>query len=343
MTTRDVSANTHAEIYRHIWGYRRSQCVGVAAELQLPEKLAGGPRSAADLARECGVHERSLFRVMRTLAALGVLRLENDGRFSLTPVGEELRADRLGPLARMFTRDPHWTSWMRLDHSVRTGERAFDLVHGMRDWDYYATNPDAGAIFDQAMSALTKPVAKAVAATYDFSRFGVVADVGGGDGTLLMGILDRYASIRGLIYDLPGVIERTRKRVAEAGLSDRMDLVAGSFLEGVPAGADVYMMKSIIHDWEDADAHRILKHVRAAAGAKDTRLLLIERVLGEKAAGEDIDNLLSDLNMMVNLGGQERTEAEFEAMLSKTGFRLERIIPTGTVFYTLEAVTDRPT
>ena len=167
--------DTRLEMSRLMWGYRRSMCIGVAVELGLAEKLAAGPRSAADLARECKVHEKSLFRLLRALAALGVLRRDGDDRFALTPLGEELREDRVGPLVRMFTRDPHWSSWGNLGHSIKTGERAFDHVHGVRDWDYYATHADAGAIFDQAMSAITKPVAKAVAGTYDFSRFGVVA------------------------------------------------------------------------------------------------------------------------------------------------------------------------
>jgi hypothetical protein len=209
----------------------------------------------------------------------------------------------------------------------------------MRDWSYYATHADAGAIFDKAMSAITKPVAKAVAGAYDFSEFGVVADIGGGDGTMLIEILNRNPKVRGLIYDLPGVIERTRLRIDAAGLRDRCELVGGSFLESVPAGADLYLMKSIIHDWGDADASRIVKHLRGATGDKNAPLLLIERVLGDDSAHENIDNLLSDLNMMVNLGGQERTESEYAAMLASAGFRLERVIPTGTAFYILEGVT----
>jgi len=325
-----------------MWGYRRSQCVGVAVELGLAEKLAAGPRTVSDLAHECRVHQRSLFRLLRTLAALGVLSQGHDGRFALTPLGEELREDHVGPLIRMFTRDPHWSSWGQLGHSIKTGERAFDHVHGMRDWDYYATHAEAGAVFDQAMSAITKPVAKAVAGAYDFSKFGVVADVGGGDGTMLIEILNRNPKTRGLIYDLPGVVGRTRHRLEAAGVQDRVELVGGSFLEKVPAGADLYMMKSIIHDWEDSDAHRILTHVRAAANEKGAPLLLVERVLGEHSASEDIDNLLSDLNMMVNLGGQERTESEYASMLANCGYRLKTVIPTGTAFYILEAVTDPP-
>jgi len=327
---------------RLIWGYRRSQCVGVAVELGLPEKLAAGPRSASDLARECNAHEKSISRLLRVLVAMGVLTRDGEDRFALTPLGDELREERQGPLARYLTSEPHWMSWLHLGHSVRTGERAFDFVHRMRDWDYYASHPEHGAIFDHAMSAITKPVSKAVATAYDFSQFRVVADVGGGDGTMLIEILNRNPKLRGLIYDLPGVIERTRHRLEDAGVHDRVEMVGGSFLESVPAGADLYIMKSIIHDWEDADANRILKHLRAAAGDKNAPLLLIERVLGDDSAQEDIDNLLSDLNMMVNLGGQERTEAEYAAMLANAGFRLERVIPTGTVFYILEGATAPP-
>lgn len=321
-----------------IWGYRQSRCVGAAVELGLPEQLAGGPRTAADLAAEAGAHEPSLRRLLRALVAMGVVTEDASGRFAMTPLGEELRNDRLGPLARLFSREQHWRSWARLDHSIRTGERSFDFVHGMRNWDYYATHPEEGAIFDAAMSANSRAVSKAVANVYDFSRFPIVGDVGGGDGTLLIEILHRNPTVRALLFDRPDVIDRAKKRLSESGVLDRCQLVGGSFFDTVPTGAGVYLMKSIIHDWDDDEVEKILERCRAAVGNTGARLLLVERVLPEHIDAEALDTLLSDLNMLANPGGRERTGAQYGALLARAGFMLERIIPTGTPHEILESV-----
>jgi hypothetical protein len=269
---------------------------------------------------------------------MGILTDDGSDCYALTPLGEELRQDRLGPMADLFSSEHHWQTWLRLDHSIKTGERAFDFVYGMRNWDYYATQPMQAAIFDAAMSSMTRPVSAAVAAEYDFSRFQLVADIGGGDGTLLAQILRRFPSVRGLLFDLPNVIERARPRLAAEGLEDRCELVEGSFLEAVPGGASIYLMKWIIHDWEEPAVSTILENCRAAVGDSGAPLLLIERVLPETIGPEALDDLLADLEMLVSPGGQERTEAEYRALLDKAGFRLERIIPTGTPMKILESV-----
>jgi hypothetical protein len=269
---------------------------------------------------------------------MGVVAEDGFGRYSITPLGEELRHDRLGPMARFFNTEHHWQAWLHLDHSIRTGERAFDFVYGMRNWDYYATRPVEAAIFDAAMSSLTGPVSAAVAAAYDFSPFEVVADIGGGDGTLLMEILRRYPSSRGLLFDLPNVVERARKRLAASDLLDRCEVVGGSFLEAVPSGANVYLMKTIIHDWEEPAVNTVLERCRAAIGDSGAPLLLVERVLTEKIGPEALDDLLADLDMLANPGGQERTDAEYSALLKRAGFKLERIVPTPSPFKILESI-----
>src|ERR1700682_4280630 len=175
---------------RLIRSYRQARCAGVAVELGLAERLADGPRTAGDLAAAVGAHAPSLRRLLRALVAIGAVAENGSDRYSLTPLGEEMRLDRLGPSARFFNAEHHLQSWLHLDHSIRTGERAFDHVYGMRNWDYYATHPEEAAIFDAAMSSITGPASKAVAASFDFSPFEVVADIGGGDGTLLREILD---------------------------------------------------------------------------------------------------------------------------------------------------------
>jgi hypothetical protein len=318
--------------------YRQSSCVGVAVELGVAERLAAGPRTAADLASEVGAHAHSLRRLLRALVAMGIVAQDGSDYYSITPLGEEMRQDRLGPTARFFNSEHHLQAWLHLDHSIRTGERAFDHVYGMRNWDYYSTRPIEAAIFDGAMSAITGPVSKAVAAAYDFSRFPVVADLGGGDGTLLTEILRRYPSIRGLLFDLPTVVERARQKLAAAGLLDRCELVAGSFLENVPRGATIYMMKTIIHDWEEPAVSTILQRCRAAIGDSGAPFLVIERVLSEKVGPEDVDDLLADLDMLANPGGQERTESEYADLLQRAGFKLERIVPTPTPFKIVEAL-----
>ena len=322
---------------RLIRAYRQSRCVAVAVELGLAERLAAGPRTATDLAAEAGAHAPSLRRLLRTLVAMGVVDDDGSGRYSITPLGEELRQDRLGPLSRLFNAEHYWQSWMQLGHSIRTGERAFDFVHGMRNWDYYATHPAEGAIFDAAMSGITGPVSIAVAEAYDFSQFQVVADIGGGDGTLLIEILRRHPSVTGMLFDRPNVVARGRTTLDAVGLLDRCEIVGGSFLESVPPGASVYVMKSIIHDWEEPAVSAILERCRAAIGDSGAPLLLVERVLSEKIGPEALDGLLSDLDMLANPGGQERTDVEYGALLQRAGFKLERIIPTLTPFQIMES------
>jgi hypothetical protein len=323
---------------RLIRGYRQSRCVGVAVELGLAERLAAGSRTAEELAAEVGAHAASLRRLLRALVAIGVVTDDASGRYSITPFGEELRQDRLGPTALFFHSDHSWQTWLRLDHSIKTGERAFDHVYGMRNWDWYAEHPAEARIFDAAMSSMTRPVSAAVAEAYDFSGCNVVADIGGGDGTLLIEILRRYPSARGVLFDLPDVVERGRNKVRAAGLLDRCDLMGGSFLEAVPMGASVYTMKWIIHDWEEPAVSTILARCRAAVGDSGAPLLLIERVLPEKVGPADLDDVLADLEMLTSPGGQERTEAEYTALLKRAGFKLERIIPTPTPVKILEAV-----
>ena len=323
---------------RVIRAYRQARCVGVAVELGLPDRLADRPRTAVQLAAEVGAHAPSLRRLLRTLEAMEIVTEDDSGRYSITRLGEELRQDRLGPVAQFFNSEHHSQSWLHLDHSIRTGDRAFDYVYGMRNWDFYVTHPVEGAIFDAAMSAITGPVSVAVAAAFDFSKFELVADIGGGDGTLLVEILRRYPSVRGMLFDRPNVVKRAQKRLAATGLRDRCELVPGSFLEGVPRGASVYLMKSIIHDWEEPVVGTILDNCRSAVGESGAPLLIVERVLPKKIGPEALDDLLNDLDMLANPGGQERTDEEYSVLLRRAGFKLERIIPTTTPFKILESV-----
>jgi hypothetical protein len=330
-----TAADTTEATWRLIIAFRSSKALGVAVELGIPEFLARHPHTAAQLAADTGAHEPSLLRLLRALVALELVREDDEGRFSLTPSGEEMREDRLGPLIRFLLHDLDWSSWGRLDYSIKTGKRAFDHVHGMRNWEYYATHPKEAAIFDAAMQSLTRPVADGVARVYDFSNIETVADIGGGDGTMLIAILRQHPHLQGVLFDRPDVVERARKRFAEAGVADRAQLVGGSFFEGVPH-ADAYLMKSILHDWEDDEAVAIVKVCRQAAGSRPARLLVVERLLSEQIGPDDLGTVLSDLNMLVNPGGRERTATEYAAMFDRAGFRFERTIDIPPQFHILE-------
>jgi O-methyltransferase/methyltransferase family protein len=331
-----TQADTHREMWRLLTQLRISRAIGAAVQLGIPKFLARHPHTAAQLAADTGAHEPSVRRLLHLLVAIRVLSEDESGRFALTDLGDELREDNLGPLARFFVSEHEWAAWGRLDHSVRTGGRAFDLIYGMRNWEFYSKHPAEAAVFDAAMQAITRPVAEGVATGYDFSTIGSIVDVGGGDGTMLIGILRHHPNVRGILFDRPHVIERARARFEEAGLAERVELIGGSFFEEMPAGADAYHMKSILHDWEDHDAVAILKRCRVAATANDARLLVVERLLSERIGPDDLDSLLSDLNMLVLPGGRERTAAEYAGLFKEAGFQLRRTLPIGPQFHILE-------
>ncbi len=318
-------------------GYRRTQCLGVAAELRLFDRLDLEPKTADELAHECGVDSRALRRLVRAMVAMDLLVEDEGGRLRATPIGTYFASDQLAPLARYLTAPPAWRAWSRLGDSIRTGERGFDLEFGMRDWDFYAAHPDQGAIFDGAMRALTSPVAASIMAAHDFSRYKRVADIGGGDGSLLIAILSAHPGIEGILFDREGVLERAAPRLRELGLGDRCQVVAGSFFEEVPGGADAYLLKWILHDWEDRDARRMLAACRRAM-ATGTDLIVVERVAPDRIRPGDLELVLADLHMMVMNGGLERTESEFRELLAGCGFRLAAITDTGTPVSVLRAV-----
>jgi O-methyltransferase domain/Dimerisation domain len=301
-----------AGLVRLIYGYQVSQVIHVAAVLGIADQLADGPRAVGDLASATATHAESLHRLLRALAAVEVLHEEPDGRFGLTALGEALRGPA-GSLAAFIGRPNHWTAWGQLLHSVRTGENAFRAVHGVDVWEYRARHPEEGAIFDAAMTGFSRRVDAAVAAAHDFGRYGVIVDVGGGHGALLAGILAHYPGVRGVLFDQPAVVAGAQ--------ADGFEVVGGSFFESVPEGGDAYLLKSVLHDWEDGPAIEILRTCRRAARA-GTALLVIERQFALPATK------LSDLNMLVGPGGLERTFEEYAALLEAAGYELLGETPT---------------
>jgi hypothetical protein len=334
------------ELHRLVTGYQVSQAVHVAANLGLSDLLADGPRSVAELAEATGVDARSLTRLMRALAAVGLYVGDGDGdgdgdeRFANTELGDALRADAphsVAGWARFVGRPYHWQAYNSLEHSIRTGETAFAAVHGESVWDYLAKRPDEQKIFGEAMTALSQTVADDVVNAYDFGRFSTVVDVGGGRGMLLAAILSRYPSVDGVLFDQPDVVAGAHELLSATGVSERCRVVGGSFFDAVPEGGDAYLLKSVIHDWPDAESVEILRTCRRSMPAHG-RLLLVEQLLDETP--DPVRTAFSDLTMLAVAGGQERTTDEYRSLLAAAGFTLTRTVPTGCVVFLIEAVRE---
>ena len=318
-------------------GLRLSQSISVAASLGVADELTEGARSSDDLAASLGCDPTALYRLLRTLAAAEVLRETNDRRFSLTELGEPLRSDVAGSIreqAILMGRPNALSAWGNLEHSIRTGENAFAALHGEDVWTWRRRDPAESSQFNRAMASMSAPVGPALAAAFDFGSATTVADLGGGSGTLIAAVLARHPHLRGIVFDQPAVVVEAGPVLEQAGVRDRADLVGGSFFEDVPP-ADVYLIKSILHDWTDADCLRILRTVRHAA-TSDSRLLVIELVLGEP--NEDLQGKLMDLHMLVMPGGRERTADEWRDLLAAGGFALSSIRPLTGAFHLLEAL-----
>lgn len=316
-----------AQILQFITNFWSSRAVYVIAKLGIPDLLKSGPKTAEDLASATKMHAPSLFRVLRALASIGVVS-STDGRFALSPVSELLVTDAPGSL-RWFTiselGQEHYPAWGNLMHSVKTGEIAFDNFFGADIWKYFQQNPEDGAVFQNSMSGVTAATNEQIRSLYDFSPFGTVVDVGGGHGGLITSILQTNPKAKGILFDAPQVIEAARPKIEAAGLADRCETVAGDFFKSVPAGGDLYVMKWIIHDWNDEQAITILKNCRNQMQPTG-KLIIVDCVVPE--TNEPDFSKFFDLNMLVMTGGKERTKQEFAQILSAAGFELLRVIPT---------------
>ena len=253
----------HDLMARMITGSWLSQMVYVAAKLGLADRLIEGPRSVEELAGATGTHARSLYRLLRALASVGVFSEGGDGRFGLTPLAETLRSDR--PESRwamaVMMGEEHYRAWGDLLESVRTGETAFDRIYGQPIFAYVGERPEQAGIFDAAMTSIHGPETRAMLDAYDLSGIGVLADVGGGNGSNLVGILQRHPKLQGILFDLPHVVERAEANLKSAGVSGRCKTVPGDFFASVPVEADAYFLRHIIHDWDDERSILILKNI----------------------------------------------------------------------------------
>lgn len=326
-----------AQLGQMITGYWQSQAIYVAAELGVADLLGDGPRPISELAERTQAEPEALFRLLRALASVGIFVETSPQTFGLTPLAELLRSDApesMRSLARMAGGE-QFQAWGDLLYSVRTGRTAFEHRFGVPVFDFLAANPEQARIFDGAMVGIHGRETAAVIDAYDFSGVRLLADIGGGNGSNLVAILQAQPQLRGVLFDLPHVVEHARPNIERAGVSNRCEAVGGSFFEDVPPGADAYLMRHIIHDWNDEQSLTILRCIRRRITAEG-RLLIIEAVI--PPGNEPFQSKFLDLTMLAIPGGKERTREEYDRLLSAAGFRLSRIVPTVTEMSVIESV-----
>lgn len=315
-----------------------SAVVYAAAKLGIADHLASGPKSILEVTGATGTHAPSMHRLMRTLAGLGILTQQEEQRFALTQLGEALKTGAPGSARSTliaFCGPPFWHSWEEILYSLETGKTGFEKSHGMPIFEYLAQHPEEASHFSEAMVGYHGPEPPAVAEAYDFSVFETVVDVGGATGNMLAAILSRHAGPRGVLFDRPHVVRDAPPLLQAHGLEERVTIEAGDFFEGVPPGGDAYLLSHIIHDWNEDQCLTILGHCRGAI-KPDGRLLIVETVL--PPGDTPHQGKVQDMVMLVIAGGQERTEAEYDTLLGKAGFRLSRVVPTESVASVVEAI-----
>lgn len=329
----DPNDQQMAAIIRAFW---ISQIVGTFAQLAIPDHLAGGALSSGELARLLACHAGATHRLMRAAVELGLVASAPDGRFSLTALGEKLQSHVPGSMrdsAIAFTAPGHWLPWGRLSEAVRTGQRQTKETLGTELFQYYSDCPSEGRAFTGAMSASSMQVADEIARVLDTSWAKLVVDVGGASGTLIAALLIKNPTLAGTILDRPDVVARAKFAVAERGLSSRCHVVEGDFFVAVP-DADLYLLKHIIHDWDDEQSVVILSNCARALRPKG-RIVLVERVMPED--NRTSPTSLRDLNMLVLLPGRERTAREYAGLIARAGLRLDRIISNASAVSIVEA------
>jgi hypothetical protein len=332
MNPQEQLATTHQMSPRQILaqmltGYWTSQALYVAAKLGIADLVEAGPKPADELAQATGTDPRALYRVLRALASVGIFLEKPGGAFAMTHLAGGLLTNAPGSQRAMaiMMGEEHFRAWGELLYSVRTGKPAFDQIFGKPIFDYLADNPDQARTFDAAMTGVHGPETQAMLNAYDLSGVGTLVDVGGGNGSLLSVVLKRYPGMKGILFDRADVVERAKANLREAGLEKRCTTVGGDFFQEVPAGGDAYLLRHILHDWDDERALKILGSCRRGM-QPGTKLLVVESVI--PPGNNPFFGKLLDLTMLVLPGGLERTEAEYRRLFSAGGFRLTRIVPT---------------
>ena len=337
--SRTSSSRPYEVLFEMIVGKWISQAVGTIVELGVPDQLAKSARLCRDLAREAGVSEDGLYRLLRALASVGLFTESTDRRFRLTAMGQLLRSDHpqsLAGYARFTSHDITWRPWGQLSYSVKTGMPAFDHVFNMPIFEHFSQNPEVSAVFDEAMTSISSMEARAAADAYDFKGIGTLMDVAGGHGLLLATVLGRHKKMRGVLFDLPHVAAGATATFTRAGITGRVRIESGDFFKELPSGADAIIMKHIIHDWDDDSATRILQACHRALGVRG-KVLIVDAVVPSGSTPHY--GKLLDLEMLVlTPRGRERTKAEFTKLLRGAGFRLSRVVPTEGPLSIVESV-----
>ncbi|MBV9386536.1 MAG: hypothetical protein JOZ78_08930 [Chroococcidiopsidaceae cyanobacterium CP_BM_ER_R8_30] len=308
-----------------IGGFWIARSIYLAASLGVADVFDDQPKTIAQLAAVTNTEPRSLYRLLRALASVGIFKEVSDRTFKLTPLGETLKSDRpdsMRYMAMAQMADNFSLAWSNGLHSLRTGEPAFDAAAKMSLWEYYAQHPEAGQVFSQSMTSIGTPIAQAVVATYDFSKINTVVDVGGAQGSLISAIMQAHPHLKGILFDLPEII-------ATVSVNEKIQPIAGNFFESVPLGGDAYLLRWIIHDWNDEKAAIILKNCHQVM-PDHGKLLLVESVIPPD--NEPSPAKFLDVLMLMGTGGWERTEEEHRSLLQSSGFELTRVIPTPVMF-----------
>jgi hypothetical protein len=326
----------HSTMLNLIIGHWVSRLIQVAAQLNIADLLKAGPRTAEDLAKAAHVRAPQLYRVLRALASIGVFSETKNGRFKLTPLAATLQTGVPGSMrtaALMLNSDWQWDAWQKLLEGVASNDVPFVKAHGMSVFEYLEKHPDDLAAFHDSATGLTNP---AIAAAYNFSKFRTLVDVGGSHGALLATILKAHPSLKGVLFDQPSVVAgaKSDRHLADAGIAGRCRFESGNFFVSVPARADAYIMKYILHDWDDERCVKILSNCRAAM-AKNGRVLVVDSIVPPGNAPGYVK--LLDIEMLI-IGGRERTKADFSSIFRKSGLKLTRVVATRSPLSIVEGV-----
>jgi ubiquinone/menaquinone biosynthesis C-methylase UbiE len=333
MSAPAAASESAAQLARLIMGFRPTQLIFTAAKLRLADHVAAKPLTPEKLAEVTGAKREPLKRLLRALASLGLFEERGDGAFATTALGALLRSDAAGSLrnvALLYGEQFIWQAYGQTYHSVMTGEPGFERAHGEGFYDYLGEHADAADLFNAAMSGFSAQEAAAIIAAYDFSNVATVIDVGGGEGKLAASLVEAHPHLSAIVFDLPATVSKA----AAGGARPRVQFAGGDFFDKAPRGGDLYLLKSVLHNWRDDDAVRILATCRKAMGAEG-RLLVIERVI--PPGNEPSEAKLFDINMLVVVGGLERTQSQYAQLFERAGLALTRVTPTAGPMSLVEA------
>jgi hypothetical protein len=326
-----------SQLDQMITGYWTSQAIYAAAKFGIADLLQDGPRSAEELASATSTNPDALYRLLRALASVGIFSEGPPRHFSMTPLAEPLQSDVPGSkrALALMSGDEQFRAWSEIAYGIQTGKTAFDKVFGRPIFDYLSEHAEKARIFDAAMVGIHGRESAAILDGYDFSAIGVLADIGGGNGSQITAVLQRHTAMKGILFDLPHVIQRAKERIETGGIASRCHLIGGSFFDSVPAGADAYLLRHIIHDWDDEKSLTILRNCHQAMSPQG-KLLVIESVI--PPGNGPFGGKFLDLVMLLIPGGKERTEDEYRTLFRKGGFELTRVVPTSTEVSIIEAI-----